>query len=199
MAPSFVLARPAGHVAIARQGHQLHTAVHIEIRAQNPPQVFAAQGVVLPAILPQAIVGPDLGDRRGRTGQHHDVEIPIGIQVRRRHLHRRADTLQLRRQVTEGAVAVVAEQLGRRVGVGQQQVKIAVVIGIHEQGVHGGKITAGNTHRAGHVGPLSPRQLPPELVGTGTQEIKVRQTIIVVIAPGRAQHTGAAGKRQVRQ
>ena len=187
---------PSGD-AVGAAGVDLDATVRVEIardggddrRAWGRPESRVA---VIP---PRSIVHER--DVRRRLLDQDDVRVAVGVEIGDDDAGRRARVgeADLRSERTERAVAVVVQELVPAVAFDQQQVEIAIVIGVEQRAVDGRAAAAVGVGGGGDVRPLTLRRLAPELIGALTTQIHVGEAVVVVVAP---QRRGDAGHRRQR-
>ena len=115
-----------------------------------------------------------------------DVGVPVAVQIGDHHAGGRpsiAGKTDLRAQGTERAVAVVVQQLARTIALDEQQVDIAVVIGIEHRAVNRDPAGAFRTRGPAHVRPSAFLGLSPQLIRSTPAQVDVGEAIVVVVAP----------------
>jgi S-adenosylmethionine hydrolase len=97
----------------------------------------------------------------------------------------------------EGAVEVVVQQFVGAVRVDQEQVQVAVVVGVEERAIHRVQVAAARQARGRDVFPQAAGRLSPQLIFATTAQVRVDQAVVVEIAPQRRVDPFHCGQRMV--
>ncbi|MEZ5541572.1 MAG: hypothetical protein R3F42_05955 [Pseudomonadota bacterium] len=118
--------------------------------------------------------------------QDDQVGVAVVVEIQQEHctaVGPRAGQPVCRGQRPETAVEVVVEQFVGAVGVDQEQVEVAVVVGVEHRAVHGILAASGGAGRGGGVVPAAVGALLPERVRSAPAEVDIGMSVVVDIAP----------------
>ena len=159
-------AQPSGD-AVGAAGVDLDVTVRVEIARDGGDDRRACGGPEsrVAVIPPRSIVHER--DVRRRLLDQDDVRVAVGVEIGDDEAGRwaRVGEADPRSERTERAVAVVVQELVPAAAFDQQQVEVAIVIGVEQRAVDGRAAAAVGVGGRGDVRPLTLRRLAPELVG----------------------------------
>ena len=193
---------PQAQRAVAAKRDQIRVTIAVGVGRHGRQMVGRREFGVerVQAIGPEAIVPEHL--MRGRLAQHDEIDVAVIVQIGSQHLAggcvAKVETALVAER-PERPVEVVAQKLRRAVRVGDQDVQIAIVVGV-EQGHIGTTLLAiVGVAAARAVTPAATGLLQPQLIAAIAAEIRIGRTIVVHVAPCGRRDAGDLGKWMIRR